>query len=238
MRKLIKWILTRFSGGKKGNHVFNNLLLVKDKEAGNMIQIKHRSTGKVIKEVDATSLMDADLGGADLRGADLNRADLFCADLRGASLFCADLQAADLWGADLRGASLFCADLCGADLRCANLQDTNLQDADLCGADLRYAHLQRAKLQYTNLQDTNLQDTNFQDADLRWVLGDGKRIKTTIDRYRIIIMPEYGVMAIGCEQHSIAKWMNFSDKEINKMDTNALQWWKEWKPRIQQLIAG
>jgi hypothetical protein len=46
------------------------------------------------------------------------------------------------------------------------------------------------------------------------------------------------VMAIGCEQHSIDKWMNFSDEEIDKMDTNALQWWEVWKPRIQQLIAG
>jgi hypothetical protein len=87
-------------------------------------------------------------------------------------------------------------------------------------------------LQYTNLQGADLYSTN-----IRLVVGDGKRIKTIDDYYRIVIMQEYGVMAIGCEQHSIDEWMNFSDEEIDKMDAGALQWWKVWKPRIQQLIA-
>jgi hypothetical protein len=182
-----------------------------------MIQIKLRYSGKVIKEVDATSLVNADLRGANLRGADLRGADLRCAYLRDT-----DLLGADLRGADLRCADLRCADLGGASLRGADLRGANLQ-----GADLRNAHL----------QDTNLQDTNLQDADLRWALGDGKIIKTISVHYRIVIMLEYGVMAIGCEQHSIDEWMNFSDEEIDKMDTDALQWWKVWKPRIQQLIC-
>jgi hypothetical protein len=188
-----------------------------------MIQIKHRYTGIVIKEVDTTSLVSADLRGADLR----------CANLR-----CADLQYAKLQDADLRGANLRRANLEGADLRGADLRGADLLVADLCGADLQRANLQCAKLQYTNLQDTNLQDTNFQDTNIRGVLGDGKRIKTIDDYYRIVIMLEYGVMAIGCEQHNINEWMNFSDEEIHKMDTGALQWWKVWKPRIQQLIDG
>jgi hypothetical protein len=178
-----------------------------------MIQIKHRSTGKVIKEVDATLLMDADLEGAYLWGANLRFANLQYANLQGADLLDADLQCAALQYANLQ-----CAALQNADLRDANLQGANLWNADL---------------QYANLKDTNLQNTN-----LRWVLGDGKRIKTTIDRYRIVIMQEYGVMAIGCEQHGIDEWMNFSDGEIDKMDADALRWWEVWKPRIQQLIAG
>jgi hypothetical protein len=173
-----------------------------------MIQIKHRSTGKVIKEVDAASLVNADLRGTDLRFANLQYTKLQDADLRGA-----DLQDADLEFAYLRR----------ADLRCANLQDTNLQ----------HANLQHARLQRVNLLGADLYGAN-----IRWALGDGKRIKTIDDRYRIVIMLEYGVMAIGCEQHSIDEWMNFSDEEINKMDTDAIQWWKEGKPRIQQLIAG
>jgi hypothetical protein len=198
-------------------------LLVKDKEAGNMIQIKHRSTGKVIKEVDAASLVNANLQYADLRdaylrGTNLWGADLWCADLRNA-----DLWSADLWSADLRNTDLQNADLLVANLRGANLQDTNLQ----------HANLQHARLQRVNLLGADLYGAN-----IRWALGDGKRIKTIDDRYRIVIMLEYGVMAIGCEQHSIDEWMNFSDEEINKMDTDAIQWWKEGKPRIQQLIAG
>jgi hypothetical protein len=177
-----------------------------------MIQIKLRYSGKVIKEVDATSLVYADLRGAYLRAAGL-----------------ADT---DLRGADLRG-----ADLRGADLRYANLLDADLRDTNLRNANLEGAKLQGTSLQYVNLLGANLQNTNLPYADLRWVLGDGKRIKTIIDKYMIVIMLEYGVMAIGCEQHSIDEWMNFSDEEIDKMHTDALHWWKVWKPRIQQFIA-
>jgi uncharacterized protein YjbI with pentapeptide repeats len=88
------------------------------------------------------------------------------------------------------------------------------------------------------LQGADLRGADLENADIRWVFGDGKRIKTIEDRYRIVIMLEYGVMAIGCEQHNIDEWMNFSDEEIDSMDIDALQWWEVWKPRIQQLIAG
>jgi uncharacterized protein YjbI with pentapeptide repeats len=167
-----------------------------------MIQIKRSYTGKVIKEVDATSLVNADLRGA----------DLWCADLRGSDLRGVDLQAAGLCGANLQGANL----------EGANLEGVNLRGVDLGGADLGGA---------------NLRGADLENADIRWVFGDGKRIITIDDYYRIVIMLEYGVMAIGCKQHSITEWMNFSDKEIDKMHAGALQWWKVWKPRIQQLIV-
>jgi hypothetical protein len=96
-----------------------------------MIEIKHKTTGEVLKTIDAENLREADLRGADLRGADLREADLRGADLRGA-----DLREADLRGADLRE-----ADLRGADLREADLQEADLREADLQGADLRGADL-------------------------------------------------------------------------------------------------
>jgi hypothetical protein len=213
-------------------------LRVKDKEAYDMIQIKHRYTGRVIKAVDAASLANADLQFANLRGADLRGADLRGAKLRGAKLQCAALQNADLQHANLQGADLWNANLRGANLRGANLQLTDLQFAKLRGSYLLGSNLGGAKLRNANLQLADLQYANLQVTDIRWVFGDGKRIKTIDDHYRIVIMPEYGVMAIGCEQHSIDEWMNFSDEEIDKMDTSALQWWKVWKPRIQQIIDG
>jgi hypothetical protein len=186
-----------------------------------MIQIKHKSTGKVIKEVDVTSLVNA-------------------------NLLYADLPNADLQGAILQGANLQGADLLGADLRDTDLRDADLQFANLQFANLRGANLQRTKLQGANLRRANLEGADLQCAfcpglegpDIRWISGDGKRIKTLIDQYKIVIMLECGVMAIGCKQYSIDKWMNFSDEEIDKMDADALQWWKVWKPRIQQLIAS
>ncbi len=37
---------------------------------------------------------------------------------------------------------------------------------------------------------------------------------------------------IGCQNHTIEQWENFTDKEIARMDTGALEWWKEWKEVI------
>jgi hypothetical protein len=200
-------------------------LWIKDREACNMIQIKHKSTGKVIKEVDVTSLVNADLLYAGLPNA----------DLQGAILQGAILQGADLLGADLRG-----ADLRGADLQVANLQFANLRGAKLQGTKLQGANLRRANLESADLQCAfcpDLEGPDLEGPDIRWISGDGKRIKTIIDQYKIVIMLECGVMAIGCKQYSIDKWMNFSDEEIDKMGAGALQWWKVWKLRIQQLIA-
>lgn len=49
-----------------------------------MIKIINFSTGNVLKEVDADSLIYANLCGADLRNANLRSADLRSADLSGA----------------------------------------------------------------------------------------------------------------------------------------------------------
>ena len=104
-------------------------------------EIKHRATGKVLKEVPGADLRGADLYEADLRGADLCEADL-----RGVDLYEADLRGADLRGADLREADLREADLRGANLRGADLRGADLRGADLRGADLRGADLRGAAL--------------------------------------------------------------------------------------------
>ena len=51
---------------------------------GNMIEIKHRYSGAVLRTVDAPNLRSADLYGANLRGANLSDANLLGANLRGA----------------------------------------------------------------------------------------------------------------------------------------------------------
>ena len=61
-----------------------------------MIEIKHRTTGEVLRTVNADTLRYAYLSGADLHGADLRGADL-----SGAYLSEAYLSAADLTGAKI-----------------------------------------------------------------------------------------------------------------------------------------
>lgn len=40
------------------------------------------------------------------------------------------------------------------------------------------------------------------------------------------------MMRIGCQQHAISAWRNFSDTHIQHMDAEALEWWKQWKDVI------
>ena len=44
------------------------------------------------------------------------------------------------------------------------------------------------------------------------------------------------ILAIGCRQHTIEKWQNFTDDEISIMDGDALMWWKKWKKFIFEAI--
>jgi hypothetical protein len=43
-------------------------------------------------------------------------------------------------------------------------------------------------------------------------------------------------LAIGCQQHTIKEWREFSDDTINSIDTSALVWWKKWKVFIFKAI--
>ena len=105
-------------------------------------EIKHRLTGAVLFETEATtmrlavekavaaqvSLAHANLAHANLFGANLARANLAHSDLTYASLTYADLTRADLayadlTRADLTRANLAYANLTGANLACANLID-------------------------------------------------------------------------------------------------------------------
>ena len=57
-----------------------------------MIEIKHKTTGKVLFNVHADTLKGADLSGANLRWANLSGANLTGADLRWADLRWANLS--------------------------------------------------------------------------------------------------------------------------------------------------
>ena len=113
-------------------------------------------------------------------------------------------QDADLRDADLRGADLRDADLRGADLRGADLRDADLRGADLRDADLRDADLRYAK------------NAPLIITGLRWV----------------VYISGTGNMRIGCQNHSIKRWDNFSDELINRMDDCALEFWKQHKEML------
>ena len=153
------------------------------------------------------------------------RANLSWANLNGANLNGADLSGADLSGANLRGANLRGANLSGANLSGANLRGANLSGANLSGADLRGANLSGADLSRAYLRGANFWRTR----------GNNKEVKS-IHCFKYDITYTIDTLQIGCENHTIDEWIEFSDDVISKMDTGALEWWKQHKEIILRII--
>ncbi len=55
-----------------------------------------------------------------------------------------------------------------------------------------------------------------------------------IDTYRIGFTCD--TLQIGCKRFTIEQWKSFTDKEIDAMDSNSLQWWTKWKATILTTI--
>ena len=159
-----------------------------------------------------TSVVILNLEIDTLRGANLQEANLQEANLRGANLQEANLQEANLRGANLRGADLLGANLWGADL-----QEANLQEADLRGANLRGADLQGA---------------NLRGADLRGA-KNAPLLITSLDW--VVQINGLGRMKVGCQDHSIEAWRNFSELEIAQMADGATNFWSKHKTMLLML---
>ncbi len=124
-----------------------------------------------------------------------------------------------------------------ADLQHADLQHADLQHANLVRANLVRADLRGANLQHADLRSVDLRYANLQHANLRYCIGNSREIKTLL-ALKWIVSWTATDLAIGCQQHSIEEWENFSDDEINKMDNEALVFWKAHKALIFQLIKA
>ena len=103
-----------------------------------------------------------------------------------------------------------------------------LQDAKLRNTNLRYANLQDANLRYANLQYANLQNANLQNAKLP--AGYFAICGLT---WPVYIMENQ--MRIGCEQHSFEEWAAFSNKDIDEMDSRALDFWQRHRTLLLNL---
>jgi len=183
------------------------------------MQIKHKYTGKVLFELECENIktlveeaVKAKVGliGANLRYIDLEGADLEGVNFKDANLKDADLRGTNLKDAILTGANLADVDLMGANLKNANLTDANLEGADLIGA---------------NLEDVRVWNT----------IGNKREVRSMqIETYSITFTKDF--LQIGCEGYAIEKWRNISDKDIYKLNNEALMFWHKWKPIIFTII--
>jgi hypothetical protein len=114
----------------------------------------------------------------------------------------------------------------------ADLTGADLSDADLLGANLTGANLTGA-----NLTGAALENCYFWNA--LWKSGlpiKAKPIQILGLRWKILILDGY--MSIGCQCHTFDNWKRFSDKFINKMDSNALSFWTQHKTMLLALCEN
>ena len=70
------------------------------------------------------------------------------------------------------------------------------------------------------------------------VYGNAKAAKLCItvrtSKYYCTISDTH--LAIGCKNYTFSEWENFTEEEIRKMDTNAWEWWTQWKPILFEIL--
>lgn len=150
----------------------------------------------------------------------------------------ANLASADLMGSDLTDTNLTRANLACANLACANLAGANLEGANLAYTNLTCVNMSYANLAGANLEGANLTDVNLTYANLTGAIGNFVHLKSIFcDTYHVTYTAE--VMQIGCERHKLEDWWSFGDDRIIAMyGKTALEWWRIWKPILQQIIAA
>jgi len=125
-----------------------------------------------------------------------------------------------------------------ANLEGANLARANLVRANLEGANLACANLVRANLVRANLSCANLEGANLARANLEGAIGNLSHLKSIFcETYPVTYTAE--LMQIGCQCHKLEDWWSFDDGRILAMNgEKALNWWRTWKPILQQIIAA
>ena len=101
------------------------------------------------------------------------------------------------------------------------------------GMIARYA-AETAISEGADLQNANLRGTDLEGADLRNAnLWGAKNAPLVINGlYWLVVIDGLGMMRIGCQNHSIERWASFSDELINRMDSCALEFWKQHKEML------
>ena len=146
----------------------------------------------------------------------------------------------DSWADLLKGAlkakvSFYRADFREANFSWANFRKANFREADFKGAYFRGADFREADFRGADFREADFREADFIGASYQYCTGNAKELKSMqLNRYLIVFNKHF--LAIGCQQHSIKKWKNFTDDKIDSLDNGALEWWNKWKDFIFKAI--
>lgn len=116
-----------------------------------------------------------------------------------------------------------------------NLNGAKFEYCILKFCSFNKASLENSSLIYSDLRGTSLKDVDLDTVNFRCVVGNSKEIKSLqIHNYQISYSKN--ILNIGCESHPIQDWIDFSDRQINRMDAHALTFWKQYKDIILTLV--
>jgi len=129
-------------------------------------------------------------------------------------------------GAIKNRVSLFRANMSGADMRDADMSGADMRDANMSGADMSGADMRCA-----DMSGADMSGADMRCADMSGAVGNMEEVKSMqLEKYMIVFTSD--ILCIGCQQHTIEEWFEFTDDCISQMDRGALEWWKKWKDFI------
>ena len=112
----------------------------------------------------------------------------------------------------------------------------SFNNAKLNYAKLNDAELNNAELNNAELNDAELNNAELNNAELNGAIGNMKEVRSfQIEKYKITFTS--AMLFIGCKGYSHQEWAAFSDKDISRMATGAVEFWTKWKSFIFRAIA-
>jgi uncharacterized protein YjbI with pentapeptide repeats len=177
--------------------------------------------------------------------ADFSWANFSDSNFRGSNFSDSDFSDSNFRGSNFRGSNFR-----GSDFRGSNFRGSDFSDSDFRGSDFRGSNFRGSDFRDSNFSDSNFRGSNFSDSDFSDSNFRGSNFRGSKHQYKIGNMREWHsmqldtymivfnkhILAIGCQQFSIKEWREFSDKQIENMDKEALAWWAKWKDFIFKAI--
>ncbi|MDD3443182.1 MAG: pentapeptide repeat-containing protein [Sulfurimonas denitrificans] len=196
--------------------------------------IKRWDTKEVIFELECSSWEEL------LKGALKAKISFYRADFSYSNFSYSNFSDSDFRGSNFRGSNFGYSDFRGSNFRGSNFRGSNFRGSNFRGSDFSDSDFSDSDFgdsdfRGSNFRGSNFRGSNFSDSKHQYKIGNMREWKSMqLDTYMIVFNEH--TLAIGCQQHTIKEWQEFTDDTISKMDTNALLWWTKWKELIFKAI--